>query len=285
MANIKLKDLYGDEQSYENVAELSLPNADGDERTWYVERTSEAYVLQNTGYMLKNADFAITSAIGGWFDGSDGKVNFMLAPTDIVEGINEYPVAAVWDFDTSRSFVYTNETLTAAQLQQIEVIATDVTATGVATQGWNSITEAEDGTITITHINDPESIVIDIPLPITFSNDGAQEVFYALFSPATQESMAVTLTENGTQTLTASAGKSGLRSVAVTVDVAGSGGLGAQADWAETDEENAAYIKNKPEIVSVADVVTMLASAGVIIPAAAETNQVLADSNHDIYIF
>lgn len=285
MADIKLKDLYGDEQTYEGVTELSVPKADGSGRTWYMERTSEDFVLQDTGYVLKSAGFAVVSAVGGMLDASKGEVNFMMIPADAVEGVNAHPVVSALAFYPSRAFIYTSETLTAAQLQQIGVLDPDVTANGTAAQGWNASTEAEDGTITVTHIDDPESVTVSIPQPITFNGDSAEEVFYALLSPASQESMAVTLTENGTQTLTASAGKSGLRSVAVTVDVAGSGGLGAQADWAETDEESAAYIKNKPEVVTAADVTAMLASAGVVEPAAVEDNKVLSDSNDDIYIF
>lgn len=285
MANIKLKDLYGDEQSYSGVTELSLPNADDDGRTWYVERTSETFVLQDIGYVLENASFSVTSAVGELFDASKGEVNFMLIPVDAVDGVNKHPVVSALAFYPTRGYIYASETLTAAQLQQISVLDPDDTCSGSITAGWNISTENEDGTVTVAHIDDPESVTLEIPLPITFNGDSAEEVFYALFSPASQESMAVTLTENGTQTLTASAGKSGLRSVAVTVDVAGSGGLGAQADWAETNEESAAYIRNKPETVSAADVTAMLASAGVVMPAAVEDNKVLIDDNANIYTF
>lgn len=285
MADIKLKDLYGDEQSYEGVSELSLPKADDSGRAWYVERPSESFVLQDTGYVPEDASFSVLSAVGGPLDASEGEVNFMLVPVDAVDGVSEHPVVSALVFYPTRGYIYTCETLTAAQLQQLGVLDPDITCEGTASAGWNASTEAEDGTITVSHIDEPESVTLDIPLPIKFSGESGEEAFFALFSPASAESMAVTLTENGTQTLTASAGKSGLRSVAVTVDVAGSGGLGAQADWAETDVESAAYIKNKPETVSAADVTAMLASAGVVVPAAVEDNKVLADSNDDIYIF
>lgn len=288
MADIKLKDLYGEEQSYSGVTELSVPKADGSGRTWYVERTGEDFVLQNTGYVLERGVFLYAvSAVGDAF-GIAGEIDFTLATFDEEGGSvgNEHPVAvaSVREEDgTYRVYLYVCETLTAAQLQQLGAVDEDMT--GTATRGWNAKVEQEDGTVTVVHIDDPESVTVSIPLPITFYNDESKTAFYALLSPASQESTAVTLTENGTQTLTASAGKSGLRSVAVTVDVAGSGGLGAQADWAETDEGSAAYIKNKPEVVTAADVTAMLASAGVVEPAAVEGNKVLSDVNDDIYTF
>lgn len=334
MADIKLKDLYGDEQTYTGVTEFSVPKADGSGRTWYVERTDTAFCLQNTGYVLKAGVTAgAWSAIGGFFDESDGGIDFMLMTYGkVIEGVNKYPVAVALtrkenDDGLSASYVYVCETLTAEQLKQVSALGEGVT--GTATQGWNATVEGEDGTFSLVHIDEPENVEISFPLPLTFQTDengSAEEseaMFYALISPATQESKSVTLTENGVQTLTASAGKSGMRSVEVTVDVPeakmqekavtltangttsitpdagydgisalsatvkveGSGGLGAQADWAETDEESAAYIRNKPEILTAADVTAMLASAGVVEPAAVEENRVLTDDNNDIYTF
>lgn len=297
MADIKLKDLYGDEQSYSGVTELSVPKADGSGRTWYVERTGTAFCLQNRGYVLR-AGVAVSavSGIGGFFDGSGGSIDFVfMSNGEVTEGVNEYPVATVIgrgeDGTLSHAHIYVCETLTAEQLQQLGALDETVTATGTATKGWNTAEEQEDGTVSVVHIDEPESVVLSIPLPITFSEDEngsteeSEEAFYALFSPASQESGTATFSANGTQTVYPSAGASGLRSVAVTVDVAGSGGLGAQADWAETDEESPAYIRNKPEIVTAADVTAMLASAGVVVPAAVEDNRVLADDNDDIYTF
>lgn len=57
-----------------------------------------------------------------------------------------------------------------------------------------------------------------------------------------------------------------------------------QSDWNETNENSSAFIKNKPEVVTAADVVAMLASAGVVVPVAVKDNLLLADSNNDIYI-
>lgn len=337
MADIKLKDLYGDEQSYSGVTELSVPKADGSGRTWYVERTGTAFCLQNRGYVLR-AGVAVLAAsgIGGFFDGSGGSIDFVfMSNGEVTEGVNEYPVATVIgrgeDGTLSHAHIYVCETLTAEQLQQLGALDETVTATGTATKGWNTAEEQEDGTVSVVHIDEPESVVLSIPLPITFSEDEngsteeSEEAFYALFSLASQESGTATFSANGTQTVYPSAGASGLRSVAVTVDVpeaqlqeravtvtengttevtpdegydgistlsltvevenGGSGGLGAQADWAETDEESPAYIRNKPEIVTAADVTAMLASAGVVVPAAVEDNRVLADDNDDIYTF
>ena len=69
------------------------------------------------------------------------------------------------------------------------------------------------------------------------------------------------------------------------IEVSGGGSFTqVQSDWNETNENSSAFIKNKPEVVSAADVAAMLASAGVVVPVAVEDNLLLADSNNDIYI-
>ena len=57
-----------------------------------------------------------------------------------------------------------------------------------------------------------------------------------------------------------------------------------QSDWDEEDDSSAAFIQNKPEILTAADVTAMLASAGVVVPVAVEDNLLLTDSDDDIYI-
>lgn len=309
MADIKLKDLYGDEQSYSGVTELSVPKADGSGRTWYVELTATAFVLQNIGYVPpEGASIVATSTVGiSAIAGNGGRIYFVLLSFPMQEGVNDYPVLVAITCSeplgaADGSYIYVSETLTAEQLRQLGVV--DEGATGTATQGWNAVEEQEDGTSTIAHIDEPERIITYIPLPITFSNDESRNAFYATFSEASAESTAVTLTENGMQTIVPDTGVSGLRSVAVTVEVPEA----QMQEKAVTLTENGT-VEIAPDegydgistlsltveveggggsvegAVTAADVTAMLASAGVVEPTAVEDNKVLSDSNDDIYIF
>lgn len=253
--NIKLKDLYNEEQSYTNIGTIAVPKTDGSGDTYYVQRPIINYTLQDPPtHELTDADadvFAWNAGDGTVLVGDVG--NFLGSVTASAAGKTTRPIVTITvtkhlsgatiNANGDALLVYLYEELSGTVLLDVlgETGNTDFTAQ----MGWGQLLLADTESREITgyaKINDPGAVTIGIEQPVGYQK---ADIFYSLLSEVTQEEQTVSVTENGEQTIVPTAGKSGIRKVALNVNVAGGGG-GVQPDWNQNDSTAADFVKNRP---------------------------------------
>lgn len=228
--NIKLKDLYDEEQSYTDIGTIAVPKTDGSGNTYYVQRPLINYTLQDPPtHELTDGVFALNMG-DGTFLGELDRGNFAGAVSGPVDGKTTKPIASIrittpvtgvtetpW---TTTMLLYLYEPLTSAVL--LEILNIESTAVFTAQPGWGQMLYDKDGTVTgYARITDPAAVTFGIQQPNDLLNASN---FYALLSEVTQDTQSVDVTENGAQTIVPTAGKSGIRKVALNVNVPSSGG-------------------------------------------------------------
>ena len=253
--NIKLKDLYDEEQSYTDIGTIAVPKTDGSGDTYYVQRPIINYTLQDPPtHELTDADagvFAWNAGDGTVLVGDAG--NFLGSVVASATGKTTRPIVTITvtrrlsgatvNANGVALLVYLYEELSGAVLLDVlgETGNTDFTAQA----GWGQLLLADSESREITgyaKINDPGAVTIGIEQPVGYQK---ADIFYSLLSEVTQEEQIVSVTENGEQTIVPTAGKSGIRKVALNVNVAGGGG-GVQPDWDQNDSTAADFVKNRP---------------------------------------
>lgn len=253
--NIKLKDLYNEEQSYTDIGTIAVPKADGSGDTYYVQRPIINYTLQDPPTReLTDADadiFAWNAGDGSVLVGDAG--NFLGSVTASTAGKTTHPIVTITvtkhlsgatiNANGAALLIYLYEELSGSVLLDVlgETGNTDFTAQ----MGWGQLLLADTESREITgyaKINDPGAVTIGIEQPVGYQK---ADIFYSLLSEVTQEEQTVSVTENGEQTIVPTAGKSGIRKVALNVNVAGGGG-GVQPDWNQNDSTAADFVKNRP---------------------------------------
>ena len=232
--NIKLKDLYNEEQSFTDIGTIAVPKTDGSGDTYYVQRPIINYTLQDPPTReLTDADagaFAWNAGDGTVFEGDLG--NFIgsveasaagKTTRPIVDiGANKHLSGVTVNANGAAILIYLYEELSGSVLLDVlgETGNTDFTAQ----VGWGQLLLADTSPLEITgyaKINDPGAVIIGIEQPVGYQK---ADVFYSLLSEVTQEAQTVSVTENGEQTIVPTAGKSGIRKVALNVNVPSSGG-------------------------------------------------------------
>ena len=294
-ANIKLKDLYNEEQSFTDIGTIAVPKTDGSGDTYYVQRPIINYTLQDPPTReLTDADagaFAWNAGDGTVFEGDLG--NFIgsvkasaagKTTRPIVDiGANKHLSGVTVNANGAAILIYLYEELSGSVLLDVlgETGNTDFTAQ----VGWGQLLLADTSPLEITgyaKINDPGAVTIGIEQPVGYQK---ADIFYSLLSEVTQEEQTVSVTENGAQTIVPAAGKSGIRKVALNVNVPSSGGNlqeksvsitsngttevtpdagydglskvnavvnvaggggGVQANWNQNDSTAADHVKNRP---------------------------------------
>ena len=233
-ANIKLKDLYNEEQSFTDIGTIAVPKTDGSGDTYYVQRPIINYTLQDPPTReLTDADagaFAWNAGDGTVFEGDLG--NFIgsvkasaagKTTRPIVDiGANKHLSGVTVNANGAAILIYLYEELSGSVLLDVlgETGNTDFTAQ----VGWGQLLLADTSPLEITgyaKINDPGAVTIGIEQPVGYQK---ADIFYSLLSEVTQEEQTVSVTENGAQTIVPTAGKSGIRKVALNVNVPSSGG-------------------------------------------------------------
>lgn len=254
--DIKLKDLYNDELPYENISTVAIPKADNSgEVEFYVKRPVINYALLDppTRELTATTDiyFASTGNAGNllWGLASSQFLGVIYAP---VEGKTTKPIGYMQIKGNTSGLVanpspwnvvvYLYEELPGAVL--LEVLNQSEGATDFTAQvGWGQLMVDADEKVTgYAKIDNPTAVTIGIEQPNDIQN---ADIFYSLLSEVTQEEQTVSVTENGEQTIVPTAGKSGIRKVALNVNVAGGGG-GVQPDWNQNDSTAADFVKNRP---------------------------------------
>lgn len=230
--NIKLKDLYDEEQSYTDIGTIAVPKADGSGNEYYVKRPVINYTLLDppTHDLTENGSIFTWNAGDGTFFGEMDAGNFIGSNVAPVEGKTTKPLALL-QITTSVTgatenpskytmLLYLNEALQSNVL--LDVIGVSGTAQFTAEVGWGQILLDEDKNATgYVQITDPAAVSFGIQQPNQILNEND---FYALLSEVTQEAQSVDVTENGAQTIVPTAGKSGIRKVALNVNVPSGGG-------------------------------------------------------------
>lgn len=254
--DIKLKDLYNDELPYENISTVAIPKADNSgEVEFYVKRPVINYALLDP----PTRELTATTDIFFAANGTDGNILWQLAATQFlgviyapVEGKTTKPIVymqikgntagLVANSSPWNVVVYLYEELPGAVL--LEVLGQSEGATDFTAQvGWGQLMVDADEKVTgYAKIDNPTAVTIGIEQPNDIQN---ADIFYSLLSEVTQEEQTVSVTENGEQTIVPTAGKSGIRKVALNVNVAGGGG-GVQPDWNQNDSAAADFVKNRP---------------------------------------
>lgn len=289
--DIKLKDLYDEEQTYSEIGTIAVPKEDGSGDTYYVQRPLITYTLQDPPtHELTDGFFAWNLGDGTFFGEQDGG-NFIGTVSGPSEGKNTKPIAGMRIDKTPvtgvtetpcrwTTLLYLYETLSGTVL--LEIYDLQGTSAFIAQPGWGQMLLDKDGAVTgYAQIADPAAVTFGIQQPNNLLNESN---FYALLSEVTQEAQSVEVTENGAQTIVPTAGKSGIRKVALNVNVPSSGGnlqekevsitsngttevtpdagydgmskvkavvnvagggSGVQANWAQNDSAAADYVKNR----------------------------------------
>lgn len=253
--NVELKDLYNVEQTYENIGTVAVPKADGSGNEYYVKRPVINYTLLDppTHEIVPTQvqDIFAWNVGDGTISGVSDDGNFFGAAYAAVSGKTTKPIVSIvtWKHLTGATvnpagrahIIYLYEELTGAVLQ--EVISYTGSTDFTAQIGWGQLLLDDNDSVTgYAKVDDPSAVSIGIEQPNRVLN---ADIFYSLLSEVTQEEHAVSVTENGEQTIVPPAGKSGIRKVALNVNVAG-GGAGVQPDWNQNDSTAVDFVKNRP---------------------------------------
>lgn len=232
--NIKLKDLYNEEQSFTDISTIAVPKTDGSGDTYYVQRPIINYTLQDPPtHELTDADagvFAWNAGDGTVLVGDVG--NFLGSVEASAAGKTTRPIVTITvtkhlsgatiNANGAALLVYLYEELSGTVL--LDVLGETGNTGFTAQAGWGQLLLADTSPLEITgyaKINDPGAVIIGIEQPVGYQK---ADVFYSLLSEVTQEAQTVSVTENGEQTIVPTAGKSGIRKVALNVNVPSSGG-------------------------------------------------------------
>lgn len=225
--DIKLKDLYDEEQTYSEIGTIAVPKEDGSGDTYYVQRPLITYTLQDpptheltdadAGMFTWNAGDGTLIAPSGVAD--DGNVVGMVYAAK--EGKTTKPIVrlevsknltGIETGGNSVTLLYCWEEVTSANLKEIFYGANGSDLPEFTTQiGWGYLTQD------YTKIADTSAVTIGIQQPNTIK----EGPFYALLAEESLEEKAVTITEKGAQTVVPTVGKSGMSKVNLQVDVAG----------------------------------------------------------------
>lgn len=253
--NVELKDLYNVEQTYENIGTVAVPKADGSGNEYYVKRPVINYTLLDPPTHeigpTQVQDIFAWNVGDGTISGVSDDGNFFGAAYAAVSGKTTKPIVSIITLkhltgatvnSTGRAhIIYLYEELTGAVLQ--EVISYTGSTDFTAQIGWGQLLLDDNDSVTgYAKVDDPSAVSIGIEQPNRVLN---ADIFYSLLSEVTQDEQTVSVTENGEQTIVPTAGKSGIRKVALNVNVAG-GGSGVQPDWNQNDSTAADFVKNRP---------------------------------------
>lgn len=232
--NIKLKDLYDEEQSYTDIGTIAVPKTDGSGNTYYVQRPLINYTLQDPPtHELTDADAGIFTwnagdgtliapsgvadagnVIGMVYASKEGKTTKPIVRLEVSKNLTGIETGG-----NSATLLYCWEEVTSANLKEIFYGANGSDLPEFTTQiGWGYLTQDAEGTVTgYAKIADTSAVTIGIQQPNTIK----EGPIYSLLAEESLEEKAVTITEKGAQTVVPTIGKSGMSKVNLQVDVAG----------------------------------------------------------------
>lgn len=228
--DIKLKDLFGQTQTEQDISTVSVPKADGTGREYYVKRPviyynlvekppyaldgeKDVFIFWNIGDGSLFGDAAIDT--GNCLGVSYAPVAGKTTKPVVRISVNQYLEGITEDNTGYAVLVYLYEALAGATL--LEVAELSGTADFTAQPGWGQLIRGADGqTYTYTQLADLSGIAIGIEQPNTIID---QRLFYSYLTEKTSSAVTYTAAKNGAHTIVPPAESSGISAVSLTVDV------------------------------------------------------------------
>lgn len=228
--DIKLKDLFGQTQTEQDISTVSVPKADGTGREFYVKRPVIYYKLvasppyapegkEDTIIFWNIGDGALLGDVPIDTGNCGGVVHAPIAgkttkPIVVIQ-VEKYLEGVTADNTGKAELIYLYETLAGATL--LEVLEKAGTADFAAQPGWGQLIQGADGqTYTYTQLTDLSGIAIGIEQPNQIID---QRLFYSFLAEKTNSAVAYTAAKNGSHTIVPPAESSGISAVNLTVDV------------------------------------------------------------------
>ena len=226
--DIKLKDLFGQTQTEQDISTVSVPKADGTGREFYVKRPVIYYrLVASPPYAPQEGDSIIIywNLGDGGLDYAD-EGNSLGRCHEAVEGKTTKPIVRVSaskylegvsaDNSGYAHLIYLEEAVPGQTLIDI-LLGVTGTADFIAQPGWGQLIQGADGqTYTYTQLTDLSGIAIGIEQP---NNILSQRLFYSFLTEKTNSDVAYTAAKNGAHTIVPPAESSGISTVNLTVDV------------------------------------------------------------------
>ena len=231
--DIKLKDLFGQTQTEQDISTVSVPKADGTGREFYVKRPVIYYrLVDSPHYAPQEGDSTIIfwnlgdggldyadmgNSLGRYHEAVDGKTTkpiVYVTASKYLEGISA-------DNSGYAQLIYLEEAVPGQTLIDI-LFGVTGTADFTAQPGWGQLIQGADGqTYTYTQLTDLSGIAIGIEQP---NNILSRRLFFSYLTEKTNSAVAYIATKNGDYTIVPPAENSGISAVNLTVDVAGGSG-------------------------------------------------------------
>lgn len=226
--DIKLKDLFGQTQTEQDISTVSVPKADGTGREFYVKRPVIYYrLVASPPYAPQEGDSIIIywnlgdggldhadigNSLGRYHAAVAGKTTkpiVRVTASKYLEGISA-------DNSGYAELIYLEEAVPGQTLIDI-LFGVTGTADFTAQPGWGQLIQGADGqTYTYTQLTDLSGIAIGIEQP---NNILSQRLFYSFLTEKTNSDVAYTAAKNGAHTIVPPAESSGISTVNLTVDV------------------------------------------------------------------
>ena len=227
--NVKLKDLYGDEKTYNGITAVEIPKASGAGNATFIEPPTSQFMLRETTYQEDYVQYSGTTiATSGISADSMTVISIRNSPLHIdkskIVGIaNQGALFPV--FHSLESMSITEFMTRILQEEENEEIVV-VPDTYSVSPGWMSIkysTTKEGNTRRVSiesfsPIDDPSSVLFVSQMPWNIMS-GKENYFYSYITEATQQVKSVEITKNGDFTVIPDLGKSGITELRLGVNV------------------------------------------------------------------
>ena len=256
--NVKLKDLYGDEKTYNGITAVEIPKASGDGNATFIEPPTSQFMLRETTYQEDYVQYSGTTiAISGISADSMTVISIRNSPLHIdkskIVGIAN-PGAIFPVFHSLESMSITEFMTRMVQVEENEEVVV-VPDTYSVSPGWMSIkysTTKEGNTRRVSiesfsPIDDPSSVLFVAQMPWNIMS-GKENYFYSYITEATQQVKSVEITKNGDLTVIPDLGKSGITELKLGVNV-------PTTDFSVVTATTADVLKNKSFFDSSGDLV------------------------------
>ena len=246
--NVKLKDLYGDEKTYNGITAVEIPKASGVGNATFIEPPTSQFMLRETTYQEDYVQYSGTTIATSGISADSmtviriGNSSLHIDKSKIVVVGN--PGALFPVFHSLESMSITEFMTRMFQVEEDEEVVV-VPDTYSVSPGWTSIkysTTKEGNTRRVSiesfsPIDDPSSVVFVSQMPWNIMS-GKENYFYSYITEATQQVKSVEITKNGDFTVIPDLGKSGITELKLGVNV-------SATDFSVVTATTADVLKNK----------------------------------------
>ena len=246
--NVKLKDLYGDEKTYNGITAVEIPKASGIGNATFIEPPTSQFMLRETTYQEDYVQYSGTTIATSGISADSmtviriGNSSLHIDKSKIVVVGN--PGALFPVFHSLESMSITEFMTRMFQVEEDEEVVV-VPDTYSVSPGWTSIkysTTKEGNTRRVSiesfsPIDDPSSVVFVSQMPWNIMS-GKENYFYSYITEATQQVKSVEITKNGDFTVIPDLGKSGITELKLGVNV-------PATDFSVVTATTADVLKNK----------------------------------------